>query len=160
MAIQARGIETATAPSPINEQSITGFAHAEIMLDADTGQAAFCIALNQNLSDFQAGPVARGLAAAEKLREKADEIEALTNEYAATVVIPAFIEQYGIVLEELDLATLTEDAPGLAAGFRAFCAAKDDGTIIVAVPEGQPPVQRLTVIRDLVLDLQARAEAA
>ncbi|MER5209432.1 hypothetical protein ABT063_02230 [Streptomyces sp. NPDC002838] len=158
--MDTRVTAASTATSTPTEQSITAFALAEIVTDADTGQPTFCIATDQQLSDFQAATPARGLAAAEKLREDADRIEALANEYAATVVIPAFIEQYAIELEELDMAKLFEDAPDLAAAFQAFSAVKNDGSIIVAVPKGQAPIARLTAIRELVLDLQKQAAQA
>ncbi|WP_030173193.1 hypothetical protein [Streptomyces sp. NRRL S-813] len=151
--------EASMVTPAVEEQRVTAFAHAEIMIDADTGQPTFCIATEQTLGDFEAATPARGLAAAEKLREEADRIEALANEYAATVVIPAFIETYSIELEELDMAKLCEDAPDLAAKFQAFSAVKNDGSILVAVPAGQNPIARLAAIRDLVLDLRKQVKA-
>lgn len=150
---------SAPPASTLPEQSITGFAHAEVMFDSDTGQSTFCVALEQNLSDFQASPIARGVAAAQKLREKADEIEALANQYAATVVIPEFIKHYGIELEEHNLTALAEDAPELAAGFSAL-GLQEGGVLTVIVPKGQLPVERLDAIRSLILHWQRKADAA
>lgn len=150
---------TASA-STLAEQSITASLTAEIMHDLDDGRPTLVAYTEGNAGDLVEVSVTQLMAKVTEQRKRLDRIEALANEYAATVVIPAFVEQYGIVLEELSLVPLCEDAPELAAGFRAFCAATDDGTIIVAVPEGQPPVQRLTAIRDIVLDLQAKADAA
>lgn len=149
---------TATA-SILADQTITAFALAEIMTDPNTGESTFCVATDQNLSDFQAATPARGLAAAEKLREEADRIEALANEYAERVVIPALIEQYSIELEELDTASLWEDAPGLAAAFRIFAALQKNNTIVVVAPKGQAPVERLAAMLKLVPDLQKRPAA-
>lgn len=152
--------EAPTASPAPREQSITGFAHAEVMTDPDTGELIFCIATEQNLSDFQAATPSRGIGAAKKLREQADRIEALANEYAAAVVIPAFIEQYSIDLIETSLDGLAEISPRIAEGFRAFAAREKDNTFTVVVPVGQASVERLAVIRNLILSLQERAAAA
>jgi hypothetical protein len=150
---------TTTASSSLAEQAITASLTAEIMNDLDDGRPTLVAYTEGNAGDIQEVTPAQLLAKVAELRAHADRIEALANEYAAEVVIPAFVEQYGIELEELDTAKLFEDAPNLAAAFRAFSAMKDDGGIIVAVPQGQAPVERLAAIRDLVLDLQQRTAA-
>ncbi|MGW0372431.1 hypothetical protein ACWDZW_26785 [Streptomyces coeruleorubidus] len=150
---------TSTAPSTLPEQSITASLTAEIMNDLDDGRPTLVAYAEGNAGDIQEVTPAQLVAKVAELRAHADRIEALANEYATKVAIPAFVEQYGIELEELDTAKLFDDAPNLAAAFRAFCAVKDDGGIIVAVPKGQAPVERLAAIRDLVLDLQQRTAA-
>jgi hypothetical protein len=150
---------TTTASSTLPEQAITASLTAEIMNDLDDGRPTLVAYTEGNAGDIQEVTPAQLLAKVAELRAHADRIEALANEYAAEVVIPAFVEQYSIELEELDTARLFEDAPNLASAFRAFSAVKDDGSIIVAVPKGQAPVERLAAIRDLVLDLQKRTAA-
>lgn len=159
MAILAQPSEAPTASPAPREQSSSTFLHVEIMNDLDDGHPTLVAATEGNLGDLQEVTPSQLLAKVAKLRADADRIEALANEYAATVAIPAFIEHYSIELEELDIARLFEDAPDLAAAFRAFSAVKNDGSIIVAVPKGQAPVERLAAIRDLVLDLQKPAAA-
>ena len=160
MAIEARGTETATEPSPApREQSLSIHLHVEIMNDVDDGHCTLTIAAETNLGDLaEVGP-SDAMRKLRDARAQLDQAEQLINQYAETVTLPAFIEHYGIELEELDTASLFEDAPGLAALFRAFSAVKNDGSIIVAVPKGQAPVERLAAIRDLVLDLQKRTAA-
>ncbi|MFB7739601.1 hypothetical protein ACFC08_35680 [Streptomyces sp. NPDC056112] len=148
---------TTTASSTIPEQAITASLTAEVMTDLDDGQPMLVASTQPGLGDLQVVTPTQLLAKVAEQRQQLDRIEALANEYAATVVIPAFLEEYGIELEELDLANLAEDAPDLAAQFRAFSIVKNDGTVIVAVPKGQAPVERLAAIRDLVLDLQKQA---
>lgn len=143
----------------IAEQSISAFVLVEVITDVETDEVTLCIASDMQLTDYRAAAVSDATALARQLREKADQIEALADEYAEKIAIPAFIGQYSIELEELDTASLLEDAPDLAAAFRAFSAVKNDGSIIVAVPKGQGPVERLAAIRDLVLDLQKPASA-
>lgn len=147
-----------TSPA-IDEQSITASLTAEIMHDLDDGRPTLVAATEGNLSDLQEVTPSQLLAKVTKLRADADRIEALANEYAATVVIPAFIEHYSIELEELDTASLWEDAPDLAAAFRIFAALQKNNTIVVVAPKGQAPVERLAAIRELVLDLQKRTAA-
>lgn len=150
---------TAAPTSTQPEQTITASLTVERMNDLDDGQPTLVAYSDSNQGDLREVTPAQVMAEVVKLRADADRIEALANEYAATVAIPAFIEQYGIELEELDTARVFEDAPHLVDGFRAFSAVKKDGSIIVAVPKGQAPVERLAVIRELVLDLRKRAAA-
>lgn len=149
---------TKASPTP-GEQSITASLTAEIMYAPDTGQATLLAATEANLGDLAEVTPAQLLAKVSQLRTDADRIEQLAAEYAATVVLPAFIEHYAIDLIETSTNKLVENAPELAASFRAFSALKNDGTFIVVVPEGQPPIERLAAIRDLVLDLRERTAA-
>ncbi|WP_193514882.1 hypothetical protein [Streptomyces griseoloalbus] len=150
---------TATAPSTLPEQGITASLTVEVMADLDDGQLTLVAATQGNQGDLQVVTPAQALAKVTSLREKADRIEALISEYAEKVLIPAFLAEFDIELEELDIASLIEDAPDLAARFRAFAAVKNDGSIIAAFPKGQAPVERLAAIRSLVLDLQKRGQA-
>jgi hypothetical protein len=159
MAMKAQPSATAKAPSTPAEQCITTILHAEIMRDLDTGQPTLLASTEANLGDLAEVTPAQLLAKVNQLRADADRIEQLAAEYAATVVLPAFIEHYAIDLIETSTSKLVENAPELAAGFRAFSALKNDGTFIVVVPEGQPPIERLAAIRDLVLDQRERSAA-
>ncbi|MFF9625413.1 hypothetical protein [Streptomyces griseosporeus] len=152
---------TAMAPStPDQHVSITASLTAEIVIDADNGESTLVAYSEGNAGDLEVVTPARLLAKVAALREQADRIEALANEYAAQVVIPRFLEHFRIELEELDIASLTPGAPDLAARFRAFCAVKDDGSVLVAVPKGQAPAERLAAIRDLVIHLDLKAGQA
>jgi hypothetical protein len=151
--------EAPTASPAPREQSITASLTAEIMNDLDDGRPVLVAYTEGNAGDLVEVSATQLMAKVAEQRQHLDRIEALANEYAATVVIPAFIEQYGIGLEELDIATLAEDAPALAAGFRAY-GARQDGALTVVVPKGQAPVERLAAIRDLVLHWQRNADAA
>jgi hypothetical protein len=146
----------APPPSTLPEQSVTASLTAEIMHDLDDGQPTLIASMHGNQGDVQVVTPAQLLAKVVEQRQQLDRIEALANEYAATVVIPALIEQYKIELIEASVSKLAEDSPKIAARFRAFSALKNDGTFIVVVPEGQLPAERLAVIRNLVLDLQSR----
>ena len=149
---------SAPSASTLPDQAITASLTVEIMTDLDDGQSTLVASTQGNQGDLQVVTVAQAMDKVTKLREQADSIEALVNEYAAKVLIPAFLTEFGIKLEELDMANLIEDAPtDIADRFRAFAALKHDGSIIVAVPKGQAPAERLAAIRDLVLDLQRQA---
>lgn len=150
---------TATAPSTLPEQGITASLTVEIMTNLDDGQPTLVAFTQGNQGDLQVVTVAQALAKVAVLREQAGRIEALINEYAEKVLIPAFLAEFSIELEELDISSLIEDAPDIAAGFRAFAAVKNDGSIVAAVPKDQAPAERLAAIRDLVLDLQKRGQA-
>lgn len=150
---------TTTASSTPAEQAITASLCVEIMHDLDDGRPTLVAGTTVTMADLaEVGP-SDAMRKVREARAQLDRAEELINEYTAAVTLPAFIEHYRIVLEELDSAALFEDAPNLAAAFRAFSAVKDDGSIIVAVPQGQAPVERLAAIRDLVLDLQKRSAA-
>ena len=152
-------LTTSTAPSLLLEQGIIANLTVEVMADLDDGQLTLVAATEGNLGDLQVVTPAQALAKVSVLREQAGRIEALIGEYAEKVLIPAFLAEFGIELEELDISSLTEDAPNLAARFRAFAAIKNDGGIIAAVPKGQAPVERLAAIRDLVLNLHNKGQA-
>lgn len=148
-----------TASATISDQSATASLTVEVMTDLDTGQPTLLASTHGNQGDLQVVTVAQAMAKVTELRKQAAGIEALVNEYAEKVLIPAFLTEYDIVLEELDMASLAEDAPDLAAGFRAFAATMNDGTLLVTAPKGQAPAERLDAIRALVLDLQKRGQA-
>ncbi|MFF0080248.1 hypothetical protein ACFYR1_11180 [Streptomyces canus] len=143
----------------IAEQSITAFGLAEVVTDIETDEVTLCIASDAQLTDYRGASVSEAAALARQLREKADQIEALANEYAEKVVLPAFYREFRIELEEYNTASLFADAPELAAGFNAFCAHRPDGSFLVAVPAGQKPILRLAAIRELARDLLKRKEA-
>ncbi|MFH8805513.1 hypothetical protein ACH4F6_39230 [Streptomyces sp. NPDC017936] len=147
-----------TAKAPFVDQSISVNLTVEVMTDPDNGQPMLVAATQGNQGDLQVVTVAQALAKVTMLREQASRIEALVNRYAEEVLIPAFLTAFDIQLEELDIANLVEDAPDLAARFRAFAAVKNDGSVIAAVPKGQPATERLAAIRDLVLDLQKKEQ--
>ncbi|WP_306186923.1 hypothetical protein [Streptomyces sp. MK5] len=129
------------------------------MADLDNGQPTLVASTQGNQGDLQVVTVAQALAKVTELREQADRIEALVNEYAEKVLIPALLTEFRIELEEFDLTVLAEDAPDLAAKFRAFAAVKNDGSVLVAVPKRQASAERLAAIRDLVLDIQKQVKA-
>ncbi|GAA4999646.1 hypothetical protein [Streptomyces siamensis] len=150
----------ATKATPVPaDQSISTFRHVEIMMDLDDGQQMLVTASDANLGDLQVVTAAQALASIETMRGEADRMEALVNEYAATVLIPQLIAAFGIELEELDTASLCEGVPHLNAGLGVFCEARKDGTFLVVVPKGQNPVQRFHFMRELVRDLQKRGQA-
>lgn len=152
--------EAPTASPAPKEQSITGFALAEIMLDADTGQPTFCIATDQNLNDFQAATPARGIAAAEKLREQANRIEALANEYAATVTIPQFTESFGIYFAPSLSEILGETTPETTDQVESYGWTVPGGGIGVLLAEGLSPVEQVAALRTIVLTLKAQETRA
>lgn len=148
-----------TAKAPISDQSITANLTVGIMTDLDDGQRTLVASAQGNQGDLQVVTVAQAMAAIDAQHKELDRAKDLVNRYADQVVIPAFLAEFGIQLEELDTATLFEDEPKLAAAFQAFVATMDDGTLLVAVPKGQPATERLTAIRALVLDQQKRSQA-
>lgn len=148
-----------TASSTLADQEVAANLTVGVMTDPDDGQLMLVAATQGNQGDLQVVTPAQALAKVNVLREQADRAEALINEYAEKVLVPAFLAEFGIELEELDIASLIEDAPDLAAAFRAFAAVKNDGSIIAAVPKGQAPTERLTALRDLVLDLHNKEQA-
>ncbi|WP_406199204.1 hypothetical protein OG331_22920 [Streptomyces sp. NBC_01017] len=153
-------VSTSAPASTLPEQSLSTILHVEIMNDLDDGRPTLVAATEGNLGDLQEVTPSQLLAKVAKLRADADRIEALANEYAATVVIPAFVEHYSIDLIETSLDGLAEISPAIAEGFRAFAARQSDSTFIVVVPEGQAPVVRLAAIRELVLDLDLQKRTA
>lgn len=72
MAIQARGIETATVPSPIAEQSVTASLTVEIMHDLDDGTPTLVASTDGNQGDLQVVTV-------DQLRAKIAEQRAQLN---------------------------------------------------------------------------------
>ncbi len=148
-----------TASVTMPDQAISASLTVEIMADLDNGQPTLVASTQGNQGDLQVVTVAQALAKVTELREQADRIEALVNEYAEKVLIPALLTEFRIELEEFDLTVLAEDAPDLAAKFRAFAAVKNDGSVLVAVPKRQASAERLAAIRDLVLDIQKQVKA-
>lgn len=143
----------------IAEQSITAFSLVEVVTDIETDEVTLCVASDMQLTDYRGATVSDATALARQLREKADQIEALADEYAEKIVIPAFCREANIQLEEYDTASLFAKTPELASSFLAFCNQRADGTFLIAVPTEQKPTRRLAVIRDLVLDFLERKEA-
>jgi hypothetical protein len=159
MAILAQPSAVATAPSTLTEQSISASLTAETMRDLDDGQTCLLASTHGNHGDLQVVTASQLLAKVTEQRAQLDRIEALANEYAAHT-LDQFVEYFDIELIETPLTKLTEARPDLAARLCAVCALKDDGTLIVAVPAGQSPVERLAVVRELILDLQSKAAQA
>ena len=148
-----------TASAPLSEQGISANLTVEVMTDPDNGQPMLVAATQDNQGDLQVVTVAQAMAKVTAVREQADRAEALINEYAEKILIPAFLAEFGITLEELDTAALFEDQPKLAAAFQALVTTMDDGTLLVAVPKGQPAAERLAAIRALVLNQQKQDQA-
>ncbi|MGP4048748.1 hypothetical protein [Streptomyces sp. 2A115] len=155
-----RVAKTSTATSVPDEQSVTASLTAEIMHDLDDGRPTLVASTQGNQGDLQEVTPRQLLAKVTEARAQLDQVESLANEYAATVVIPAFVEHYGITLRETSLDGLRAIDPELAAIFRGSAALLKDGELIVTVPEGLDPVARLSALRDLVLDQQKRAVQA
>ncbi|MFJ4692819.1 hypothetical protein [Streptomyces sp. NPDC088766] len=151
--------QTSTATSRLPEQAIVASLNAEIMHDLDDGQPTLIASTHGNQGDLQVVTPTQLLAKVAEQREQLDRIEALANEYAEKVAIPALLTESGIELEEVTLVTLAEINPKVAAAFQAFAGTMDDGTFVVAVPKGQAPAERLATIRALVLDRQKRGQA-
>jgi hypothetical protein len=150
---------TALSSTPA-EQAITASLCVEIMHDLDDGRPTLIASTDAHLSDLaEVGP-SEAMRKVREARAELDRAEELINEYTATVTLPAFIEHYGIRLIETDLEGLAAASPKIAAAFKSFALAAKDRTLTVLVPEHQAPVERLAVIRDLVLDLQRRADTA
>jgi hypothetical protein len=148
-----------TASVAMPDQSVSASLAVEVMTDPDDGQLMLVAATQGNQGDLQVVTVAQAMAKVTALREQADRAEALINEYAEKALIPAFLAEFGITLEELDTAALFEDEPKLAAAFQALVTTMDDGTLLVAVPKGQPAAERLAAIRALVLNQQKQDQA-
>ena len=148
-----------TASVAMPDQSVSASLAVEVMTDPDDGQLMLVAATQGNQGDLQVVTVAQAMAKVTALREQADRAEALINEYAEKALIPAFLAEFGITLEELDTAALFEDQPKLAAAFQALVTTMDDGTLLVAVPKGQPAAERLAAIRALVLNQQKQDQA-
>ncbi|PAN01027.1 hypothetical protein CJI59_13980 [Streptomyces sp. Alain-F2R5] len=124
------------------------------MADPDDGQLTLLASTLGNLADLQVISPTALLQMVNQQRAQLDQIEALAQEYAAKVLTPAFLEEYGLELEEIDATSLFESNPKLAARFRAFAATHTDGRTLVVVPTGQTPTVRLAAIRDLVGHMQ------
>jgi hypothetical protein len=147
-------------PSTLPEETRAAALSVEVMNDLDTGQPMLLASTEANQGDLQVVTPAQVLAKVNEQRAQLDHIEALANEYAATVVLPAFIEAYNIQLIETSLDELAKIDPDLASRAPVISALKTDGTFIVIAPEGQSPILRLAVIRELVNDLRTQADAA
>lgn len=145
---------TSTKPSPLPEQCIVASLTAEVMADLDDGQLTLLSSTFVGLADLQVISPDALLDKVALQRRQLDQIEALAQEYAAKVSIPALLDEHGIELEELDPASLFETNPKLAAGFHAFIAVHTDGHTLVVVPTGQKPTVRLAAIRSLVSHMQ------
>ncbi|MDX3559038.1 hypothetical protein PV729_46605 [Streptomyces europaeiscabiei] len=155
-----QSLSTSTPKSTLPEQTRAAALSVDVMNDLDTGQPMLLASTEANQGDLQVVTPAQVLAKVNEQRAQLDRIEALANEYAATVVLPAFIEAHDIELIETSLDGLVEVDPDLASRFTAYSALMADGTFIVGVPEGQNPIVRLAAVRDLVRTLQTKADAA
>ncbi|PAK25815.1 hypothetical protein CJD44_14410 [Streptomyces sp. alain-838] len=149
--------QTTTTSSPLPEQSKVASLTAELMIDAEDGQLNLLASTLGNAADLQVISPTGLLEMVANQRKQLDQIEALAQEYAEKVAIPALLTKYGFELEELDVASLFEGHPKLATGFGAFAAVHDDGRSIVVVPAGQAPIVRLAAIRDLILYMEEQA---
>ncbi|MFJ3044009.1 hypothetical protein [Streptomyces tendae] len=136
------------------EQCIVASLTAEVMVDIDDGQLNLLASTLGNQTDLQVISPNALLQMVNRQRAQLDQIEALAQEYAAKVLLPAFLDEYGIELEEIDAASLFESNPKLAAGFHAFAAIHTDGRTLVVVPTGQKPTVRLAAICNLVGHMQ------
>jgi len=78
-----RHLAISTPPaSTLPAQAITGFVHAEVMTDVDTGKPAFCLATDQSLGDFtQADTLDEVLKATATERARLNRIERLATEF-------------------------------------------------------------------------------
>jgi hypothetical protein len=147
-----------TGTPAVRDQIITTNLNVEIMTDLDTGEPTLLTSTEPNQGDLQVATVVQALNAIAESHAKLDEAQALVDEYADKVMIPAFLAEFGIQLEEFDPAALAENAPHIAADFGAFCEVSD-GHITVTLPKGQKPSTRFIVIRALVLDRLKRGQA-
>ncbi|MGX1512202.1 hypothetical protein [Streptomyces collinus] len=148
-------IPQATTTSPaLPEQCIVASLTAEVMFDPEDGQPHLLASTLGNLADLQVISPRALLQMVNRQRAQLDQIEALAQEYAAKVLTPPFLDEYGIDLEEIDAASLFQSNPKLAAGFHAFAARHVDGRTLVVVPTGQKPTVRLAAIRSLVEHMQ------
>ena len=159
MAIQAQPEAPTASPAP-REQSITASLTAEIMHDLDDGRPTLVAYTNGDAGDLREVAATALVAKVQEARAQLDRIEELANQYAAAVTLPAFIEHYGITVIETDLDGLADIDPRLAGCFTGSADLLKDGSLVAIVPKGQPPVMRLAVIRELVLDVMAQAEQA
>lgn len=145
---------TSTKPSPLPEQCIVASLTAEVMLDVEDGQPHLLASTDASLADLQVISPRALLQIVNRQRAQLDQIEALAQEYAEKVLTPAFLDEYGIELEELDPASLFQSNPKLAAGFHAFAAVHTDGRTLAVVPTGQKPTARLAALVALIDHMQ------
>ncbi|GHA60951.1 hypothetical protein GCM10010330_10900 [Streptomyces tendae] len=148
-------IPQATTTSPaLPEQCIVASLTAEVMADADDGQLTLLASTLGNAADLQVISPRALLQMVNRQRAQLDQIEALAQEYAEKVLLPPFLDEYGIELEELDPASLFQSNPKLAAGFHAFAAVHKDGRTLAVVPTGQKPTARLAALVALIDHMQ------
>jgi hypothetical protein len=151
----------APVASTLPEQAITASLTAEVMNDLDDGLPTLVASTEGNQGDLGEVSPSTLMCRVREARAKLDEIEQLARDYAATHTLPAFVDHFGIRLVERGMDTMREHlGPELAEKFGCVALHRQDGGFTVIVPEGQDPLVRLAVVRELVRDLQEQADAA
>jgi hypothetical protein len=143
------------------EQVITASLTAEIMHDLDDGRPTLVAYTQGNAGDLDEVSPTTLMARVREARAQLDQIEQLAREYASEHTLPELVSHFSLRLIEYGEDTMREHfGPELAKKFGCVALHQQDGGITVLVPEGQDPIVRLAVIRELVLDLLDQAAAA
>jgi hypothetical protein len=136
------------------ERAVSLTLEAEVMADAETGRLSLVASTDPQLSDI--GDVSparlRDLVAAS--RGRLAEFERLADEQEARDTLAALVAEHDIELEEWDTATLD---PKLREAFVAFSMRHLVDRTLIVVPQGQDPIVRLAVVRDLISDMRGAA---
>ena len=137
--------------STLPEQSLSAFFHVETMNDLDDGRSTLLTATETNLGDLRETSPARALGMLADARAQLDQAEQLIKEHEARDPLAAILAEHGLTLIEVDMRTVAEFADDLAPHLRCW-AGKDNGRLIVWVPKGQDPIERVNAVVALVND--------
>ena len=136
------------------ERSLSLTLEAEVMADDETGRLSLVASTDPRLADFGAvSPVGlRDMVAA--ARTRLAEFERLADEQEARDSLAALLAEQDVELEEWNPATLD---PLLRESFDAFAMRHLGDRMLVVVPQGQDPIVRLAIVRDLIAGMRGAA---
>lgn len=143
--------ETATAPSTPVEQSISLVLEAEVMADADTGRLSLVASTDHHMTDLAEVSPARLRGMVADARKQLDAIERLAKVFEAEDTIRAILAEHDLAMVEVDMAEAAEYFGPLTPRLRCW-AGKENGRLVVRVPKGQDPIQRVNALAALVND--------
>jgi len=145
---------TATMPSPQAEQRVRLVLEAEVWKDIEGGPDTFCV----TTEDMACEPVspARFLGMVSDARAQLDRMERLAREFEARDTLAAILAEHHARLEEWD----TDVADPLLRARFAAAAYVENGQLVVVVPLGQDPVQRVSAVANAVNDAIEQAARA
>ncbi|MEV8546267.1 hypothetical protein [Streptomyces sp. NPDC051572] len=138
--------EAPTASPAPRELSLSTFFTVEVMIDPDTGKPTLCTAADPTLGDFRETSPARALGMVEEIEARLVQAKRLIREHEARDTLAAILAEHHARMEEWD----TDLADPLLRDRFLAGAYVEDGQLVVVVPLGQDPIERVDAVAKAV----------